>query len=312
MSLSETQTAYQSGEMTKPAYIDAMHAQHARLFEYAAFLHNTDIARIEISDGQVIMQTRRHGIRLMCDPADKRVIPVEILNFGAYEVAELDMLLRLLQNRMTIFDIGANVGWYSLNIAKAFPESRILAFEPIPPTFAYLKQNLALNQISNVQPFNIGLSDRQDTLTFHFHPEGSGSASSADLMGTGTAQKIQCPVQRLDDFVAETKQHVDFIKCDVEGAELFVFSGGIETIRRCTPIIFTEMLRKWAEKFNYHPNQIIDLLAGLGYRCFTIHPGWLVELQKMGAKTVETNFLFLHATAHAAQIRALARAPESI
>jgi len=98
---------------------------------------------------------------------------------------------------------------------------------------------------------------------------------------------------------------VDFIKCDVEGAELFVFRGAKETIATYKPIIFTEMLRKWAKKFDYHPNEIISLFNGLGYRCFSIRNGFLSELSYMDDSTVETNFFFLHKEKHMSQLQKL-------
>ncbi|WP_342228107.1 FkbM family methyltransferase [Rickettsiella endosymbiont of Rhagonycha lignosa] len=61
-------------------------------------------------------------------------------------------------------------------------------------------------------------------------------------------------------FSEQKMTKLDFIKCDVEGAELTIYTGGINVIREHKAIIFTEMLRKWSVKFNYHPNDIIALL----------------------------------------------------
>ncbi len=124
-------------------------------------------------------------------------------------------------------------------------------------------------------------------------------------MQVETIQKISCRVKKLDDFVSANNLKVDFIKCDVEGAELFVFQGGIKTIEVNKPIIFTEMLRKWSMHFNYHPNDIIKLLNDLGYRCFTAKGEYLVEFFKMDENTVETNFFFLHSIKHIAKVNQL-------
>lgn len=310
MSLFELRTAYQNGRITKQQYIDEMHGVHARLFEYAEFLRNTDIARIEITDEQVVMQERESTIRIVCDKADKRIAPIEILNFGNYEKADMNMVLQLLQDGQTVFDVGANVGWYSITFAKRFPNMQVFAFEPISATFGYLQRNIALNQLANIRVNNFGFSDHNGELVFHFHPAGSGSASAVDLMGTGTAQRIHCTVRKLDDFVVQAGvTRIDFMKCDVEGAELFVLVGGIESIKRFKPMIFIEMLRKWAAKFNYHPNQIIELMTGIGYRCFVRKDNALTEFRHMDEQTVETNFFFLHTHAHAAKVKAFAKSP---
>ncbi|MSU34527.1 MAG: FkbM family methyltransferase [Pedosphaera sp.] len=305
MNLFEVQAAFRSNIINKQQYIEAMHRLHSQLFEYAEFLKGTEIGQIDILDGQVIMETRKTGIKILCDKTDQRIAPIEILNFGAYEKADSTLLFRLLEDHMSIFDIGANIGWYSLNFAKAFPGTTIYAFEPIPATFAQLQANITLNQATSVRPHNFGFSDREGLLTFYFDPRGSGGASAVDLQGSGVAWKVECAVQRLDSFVARTGVHVDLIKCDVEGAELMVLNGGAETLRQLKPIVFTEMLRKWAAKFNYHPNQIIEFMAGLGYRCFVGREGRLTELKAMDENTSETNFFFLHGAAHASKIVAL-------
>ena len=99
-------------------------------------------------------------------------------------------------------------------------------------------------------------------------------------------------------MLADFHSGADFIKIDVEGAELFVIEGGSDTIRRSKPIIFTEMLRKHAATFNYHPNDIIDLLAAENYRCFYSRKGELIEFFRMNERTEEKNFFFLHKENH--------------
>jgi FkbM family methyltransferase len=251
------------------------------------------------------MTSRSVGIKIVCDPMDKRIAPIEILNFGAYEPVDLDMILRLFDENSNFFDIGANVGWYSLYIAKNFPDATVFAFEPIPVTFNYLKRNININHLSNIHLHNFGFSNREETLKFYYYPEVSSNASAANLSESETVREVPCQVRKLDDFVKDTGVRVDFIKCDVEGAELFVYQGGIECIKRDKPIIFTEMLRKWSAKFSYQPNDIIELLAQVGYRCFVAKQKTLTEFFVMDEHTLETNFFFLHADKHAAKIKSL-------
>ena len=139
------------------------------------------------------------------------------------------------------------------------------------------------------------------------YPDCSGSTSAANIQERDDAEIVQCQMKTIDSFVADNKLVVDFIKCDVEGAELFVYQGGIEAIKAYKPIIFSEMLRKWTAKFNYSPNSIIDLLSNCGYKCFTTHGGNLIEFDKMDERTVETNFFFLHKIKHLAEIKALVK-----
>jgi FkbM family methyltransferase len=312
MNLKDTKSAYLSGQMSKPEYIDGMYQLHQRLFEYADFLEGTDIGKIEITDGTVVMTSRTTEVKIYCDKYDKRLAPLEILNFDFYEKTDSGMMFQLLKRLMeqreeqvNFFDIGANIGWYTLNLAKTFEKVKFFAFEPIPMTFEKLKANVELNQV-NVNLHNFGFSNQEQELTFYYYPEGSVNASAANLSESDNVQTIPCFVKKLDDFTAEKSLTVDFIKCDVEGAELFVYQGGIESIKKNKPIIFTEMLRKWSLKFNYHPNAIIDLLCGIGYRCFTAKEDNLVDFFKMDENTMETNFFFLHSVNHATLIESLA------
>lgn len=298
MNMQQLKQDFFSGKVPKAEYIKRMHDFHQSLFDYADFIGTTDIASIEITAQGVVMTTRERGIRLLCDPVDHRIVPMEILNFGQYEKEECDMILNLIDENATVYDIGGNFGWYSLNIAKT-RDVNIYAFEPVPKTFGFLQKNVALNGFQNIHCFNFGFSDCERDLTFYYYPEGSGNASSANLSEGDNVETITCRVRTLDDFVKEQQTSVDFIKCDVEGAELLVFMGGRETISRHRPIIFAELLRKWAAKFSYHPNAVIELLQGIDYRCFVIREGKLLEFFNVDDQTMETNFFFLHAQKHA-------------
>lgn len=161
--------------------------------------------------------------------------------------------------------------------------------------------------MANVTAYNFGFSDRAGEFEFYYYEEGSGNASSANVSNRVDVQVCQCKVRTLDDFSAQLEAPVDFIKCDVEGAELLVFQGGLQTIARDRPVVFSEILRKWSAKFNYDPNDIFELFRNLGYRAFTVERDGLKAFGTMDEATVETNFFFLHAEKHAQRIRQLCR-----
>jgi len=305
--LLDTKNAFEAGSIAKPDFIRGMYEDHhAKLFDYAEYLGHANIAAIEITEGRVTMTSRREGIRIVCPKGDYRVAPIEILNFADYEIVDSNMILRLVGANDCVLDVGANMGWYSILIAKTNPAATVHAFEPLPNTYSVLRDNVALNDMGNVIIHPFGLSSEKKDLRFFFYPEGSGNASAVNLTGRSDAQEIVCHVEVMDEAVKDLGiARVDFIKCDVEGAELFVFQGGMKTIARDKPVVFSEMLRKWSEKFDYHPNQIIDLFRGLGYRCFTAEGEQLREFFTMDLNTLETNFFFLHSEKHAAQIQSL-------
>jgi FkbM family methyltransferase len=303
--LKTIQASFKSGNITKPEYIDRMHEVHRTIFQYADFLRGTDIERLEIADGRVLATIRGSGIQLVCDPEDKRIAPVEIMNFGNYETPDYSMVRRLVPEGGTVLDVGANIGYYTLSLCRQVRDVSVHSFEPIPKTFALLQEHVRINGATNATIHNFGFSEREETKTFYYYPEGSGNASSANLSEGTSVRTITCQVKRLDDFVQANGLRVDFIKCDVEGAELFVFRGAIATLKRDRPVLFTEMLRKWAAKFNYHPNEIIALMKDLGYGCYCEHQGKLKPFTSMDENTAETNFFFLHPEQHAAKLAEL-------
>lgn len=290
--------AYCKGKIEKAAYIIKMHNQHKILFDYADFITSTDIAKIEISSSRVVMTEKHTNLKYICDKDDQRIAPLEILNFDNYEKTELNMILRLIKNKCNFFDIGANIGWYSLILAKLVKNINIYAFEPITKTFNYLKQNIRLNNIKDIKIYNFGFSDQEEQKVFYYYPQESGNASLANVSKRPHIQKVIGQVKKLDDFAKRQKVKIDFIKCDVEGAEFFVFKGGKKTIAEDRPIIISEILRKWSAGFNYQPNAIIHLLRDIGYNCYVIKDKNLAEIKTVNEQTMETNFVFLHGKKH--------------
>ena len=305
--LLKTKNKFKNNEIDKWEFIDDMYDIHSSLFDYSEFLCDTNISRIEIIDNRVIMSFRDSNIKFICKKNDKRLAPLDVLNFNEYERAELDMQLALIDSDSIVFDIGGNFGWYAMNVAKSKPNSRVFTFEPIPSTFQSLNENIQLNKIENIESFNFGFSDKEGSFDFFYDPMLSVNASLANVSGNERTETVTCMVKELDNFINKENIKVDFIKCDVEGAEFFVFKGGVNLIKRDLPIIFTEMLRKWTAKFNYHPNEIIGLFKDLGYSCFSLNEGKLELFDLVTEDTTETNFFFLHNEKHVAQISRFVR-----
>ena len=177
----ETRDGYKCGTISKQRYIDSMYKFHCNLFEYAGILSDTDIKKIEIEDDKVIMTSRISNIKILCEKPDKRIAPVEILNFNYYEKMYSDMIFRLMEQKFNVFDIGANIGWYTLNIAKRFDKANIFAFEPVVPTFHQLEKNVEINKFNNIKIYNFGFSNQEAELFFYFEPEMSVGASAANI-----------------------------------------------------------------------------------------------------------------------------------
>jgi FkbM family methyltransferase len=299
MDIEDIRQQFRDGKLSKADYIEAMYKQfHSVLYGYQDYLEATDIERIEISKDEVVFTAATSGIKMLGLRADRRIAPIEILNFGRYEPEETDLLLKMLKPNSVIFDVGANAGWISILLSKKILNSVVYAFEPIQSTYRLLCRNVELNNCRNISCFNYGLSDCEQEIDFYYSSLGSGAASLRPVLNEEDNEKVTSKVYRLDALPSKVDRSVDFIKCDVEGAELLVFRGGIKLLERDKPIIFAEMLRKWSAKYGYHPNDIITLLAGIGYQCFVVFKEGMKIFCSVDENTVETNYFFLHPQKH--------------
>jgi FkbM family methyltransferase len=304
MSIQAIKEQFHNGQISKKVFIDLMHDKYKVLFDFSKNLSSTEIENIEIKDNDLIFTSRKSayhpgGAMFFVDILDKRITPFEAFSFNQYELEDSEMLYRLVKNNDIIFDIGANIGWYSIHLSKKLIGTKIYSFEPIPETFSKLKKNVELNSINNINLVNLPLSNEIQNLIFYYSPSATGASSSVNISEENDIKKLECTTDTIDNFVTNNKiVKIDFIKCDVEGSELFVFQGGIESIKKYSPVIFTEMLRKWALKFNYHPNDIINLLKSMGYKCFYSSNGKLKEIDVILEDTIPTNFFFLHSVIH--------------
>ena len=302
MSLKKIRDAYEAGRLGKPAYIEQMFAQHKILFDYRRLIEGTAVESVTV-DGEVVrMRFKWPPVELVIPENEMRAAPVEALNFGTYEAGEFAVVEKLVASlpatAPVFLDVGANVGFYSIGLKRLHPALRIHAFEPVPDTADLFERNCRLNQCSDITLHRFALSAEPGETTFYVHPQMSVAASQQNILGGPEPRKVSCRLVPLDDIAAGLPAPVDFIKCDVEGAEWFVFKGGARLIERDRPIIFSEMLRKWSAQFGYHPNDIIAFFRARGYACHALGEEGTRPLEAVTDDTPETNFLFLHTEKH--------------
>lgn len=292
--------------ISRETFWQRMAAHHASLLDHAELLRDSIIERIEITADGLQVATRT-GLVFAWDPADLRTAPSVAVNYGEYEPDERRILLSAARHRRTIIDAGANIGWYSLHFAKVLPgEGSIHAFEPVPTTCAMLRRNVRINGLGEAVRVNeMGLAEVGGQATI-FLPsvQGSGAASLKRLHPHEDVQEVPIRIGTLDDYVAaHGLTDIGLIKADVEGAEFALLRGAIGTLRTDQPIVFLELLRKWARAYGYHPNEIIAFMKDLGYACWTFDGGRLVQFENMTDETVQTNFIFAQHHRHSAFLR---------
>jgi FkbM family methyltransferase len=190
---------------------------------------------------------------LVTDPHDS----IQAHHFAGqiYELEELTLISRHLEPGCRILDVGANIGNHAIWFEKSLRADRIVVVEPQVPAISLLKANCLLNGSRRIDQSFLGVALGRES--------GRGRIEIAESYNAAGGQLVldeSGPVQVIsgDDLLGDSD--FDFIKIDVEGAELDVLKGLGSLIRRCAPTIFVEVWDHGREAFLGYVDEI-------GYRC---------------------------------------------
>ena len=193
------------------------------------------------------------------------------------EAAVGDVLRRAIRPDSNCVDIGAHLGSVLSEMTGLAPDGLHAAIEPTPRKAEWLRR-----KFRGVRVIEAALSDVEGRATFYDEVGKSGfsglgrPSSRADQATTS----FEVALARLDDlFPAE---QIDFVKMDIEGAELFAFRGGRELLARCRPTILFECTHNTTASFHVTPGDVWDELCDAqGYRVFT-PCDWLAGGEPLG------------------------------
>jgi FkbM family methyltransferase len=191
---------------------------------------------------------------------------------NSFEKRERRFVESVLRPGMTVLDIGAHHGLYTLLASrKVGLQGRVVAFEPSPRERKYLLKHLQLNRCKNVEVEGVALG-REAGQGELFVVEGIETGCNClrpPNVGEPTT-KIGVEIRTLDASLARLGiQQVDFIKIDVEGAELEVFHGAEKLFEhRPRPTILAEVQDIRTMAWGYFSKEIVSFLTQRGYGCF--------------------------------------------
>ena len=152
----------------------------------------------------------------------------EMLSGQEKEPATCEFLCDYLQPGMTVVDVGANIGYFTLlSAARVGASGRVLAYEPTPRIAARLRENVELNRSAMVEAVEAAVSDRESTMTFYESPEDP----EANNLYHGDSPVAVRAVTLDEDLSRRGVQHVHLLKIDAEGAEVNVLAGARELLR---------------------------------------------------------------------------------
>lgn len=202
-------------------------------------------------------------IQICCHDEDNSVQPS--LKHGVYEPHVQVILHLFCRDKKNILDIGANYGQHTVFMSKLNPEADILAIEASVDNISILESTIAANACSNIRIHQAYLSDTEKEIVF-YHEKGNAACAFGCTTDYGTSNHNEIGkkivTQTLDNIV-DFKP--DFIKMDIEGAELLAIEGGLKIFEGNPPLLI-ELNKFTSEKFYDTPiDKLIDKIQELGY-----------------------------------------------
>jgi FkbM family methyltransferase len=168
-------------------------------------------------------------------------------------------ILRLLPDYITpntlTIDVGGNSGYQTYFHAKY---NNVVTYEPVPDLFKVLKFNL--EGLNNVTLINKAVSDSCKDITLHVDVNRLSMTSQIALVDS---TEMVVPAICIDD---ENYENVGFIKVDVEGFELDVLKGAVNTIEKWRPTMMVEVYQPWCDKVGFDCSEIFDFFVDRDYR----------------------------------------------
>lgn len=216
--------------------------------------------------------------------------------YGAYEPALSKFYINLLKTKKVVWEIGANIGYYTVLQGLILRESgNVFAFEPVPVNFSALKKNITLNQLSNVKLFNVALSAEDGVLPIYMLDTAKSSSSPSLNKDWANKSKLvknilintKNPFNLLENGTIE---HPDLIKIDAETHEHII----LETlkpilIKEDAPDIICEIM----------PPTIMPLenllIRECSYKCYHITPNQIYEVSELKMKRPYNDYFFTKA-----------------
>lgn len=229
--------------------------------------------------GESFSQVQTRAGFPMCVNAGNDFISMGLKLFGNIEPVTEDFILSHVPEGGGFADIGANVGYFSLLVAKLRKGAHVQAFEPNPPIADLLEQSVVLNGLTNSITVNrLAIGDRVGSLPFRLHDTNTGHSR---LAAEGMTGDIEVPVVVWETWWAEKQPEptVHCVKMDIEGAELLALRGMKDFLLRQKPALVVEAYDHQLREFGCTAADLKQYLLDLGYR---------------EARPSDGNFYFIH------------------
>ncbi len=203
----------------------------------------------------------------------------DIYFFGEYEPGDSAFIQQNVREGDVCVDIGANIGFYTLFLAKKASQGVVHAFEPVSLNYHVLTVNVLANKLPNVVLNNCAIGDSNTNIEFYVAQDG-GFSSAVDTGRKRIVDKAQVRMITLDSYcVSAGVSRVDVLKVDVEGGEPGVIRGAHELLsdqKRKPRLIMLELYEPMLQRFGASINDVVGLMETYDYTASIAVAGELV------------------------------------
>tara|TARA_R110002012_G_scaffold114079_2_gene260434 strand:+ start:38662 stop:39633 length:972 start_codon:yes stop_codon:yes gene_type:complete len=255
--------------------------------------------------GTVLIKKKNFSFKLKSEGND--ALSNKLYYEANWEDETIYLLKALVPKAKVFFDVGANIGVFSLLAEQFNPNTTIYCFEPNPINVNRIKANLIANNSKNTNLVSKAIGEKKGQLEFYV-PNGNYTsdvssfynAHTKDFNDFGT-KAINVEVISLDEFVLENKEAPDLIKMDIELFEYQALKGSLNLLREENPVIIIELFNDVVKRaINPALNDELEkdltlktekLLADLGYHFYLISTKGLLHIQNLTSNADSSMYL---------------------
>jgi len=203
------------------------------------FLGSSVVPRLLPSRGRFEFR-HRNGTSVELEYAD--ALGSQAFIYGGFEPAEIAALLARLRPGDTAFDVGANIGFHTVALARGVGSTgRVLAVEPVPDNAAALRANLARNGLANVQVFEVAAGATRGEIELELTRDPAFVSAHGAVGGGPAGRRLRVPLEPIDRlWESAGSPAVRVMKIDTEGAEPEGLQGAEKLLRACRPALLLE------------------------------------------------------------------------
>ena len=244
-----------------------------RAMPWARTLYNLAYDLFRPRKGIVLQDVLGHQMYVNCE--DQWIGP-HLLRYGVWEPFGTRVVQSLVKPGMTVVDVGANIGYYTLLCASLVGKrGRVVAFEPDPDNFRLLERNVRLNGCDQVVTVPKAVSSERGTTRLYLDAANRGAPSLRQSNVPVLRGSVEVETVRLDDCLNDSMgtQSVDVLRIDAQGAEWQILTGATKVLDNASLDIVMEFWPVGLQNFGADPQQCLAWLERRGFHFAIIDEG---------------------------------------